>query len=340
MRVLFIGDSRKMKGGVSTVIKTIEQTDFWDRYHCHWVQCQINSHHWLKVLYLLAGCLDALVRVPFYDVIFFHVAVGPSMITQMPFLLYAKLWRKKIVEQIHVGNQLTDHQDEKIFRFWVNSALLVLTLGKMWRDHLRNESWVKSRIEYIYNPVPKSFSPVAPKKYFLFAAYLDLNKGYDTLIAAFARVHENYPDWQLVICGDGERNKVHQCIEQAGIANSVVLPGWVTGAEKERLFGEAYAYCMTSEKEGLPMAVLESMAHSIAIISTHVGCLPEILTDRESAMLFDYGDTDALVQKMTELIEHPELRDKIASKGHDIIRHEFLADAVTQQLEQYLSSMK
>ena len=75
-KVLVVGDSRKMKGGVSAVIKTIESSFIWKKYHCHWVQCQINSSKILKILYLLNGYIDAFIRIPFYDIVYFHTAVG------------------------------------------------------------------------------------------------------------------------------------------------------------------------------------------------------------------------------------------------------------------------
>lgn len=38
MKVLFVGDSRKMRGGVSTVIKTIEKSSIWEKYNCNWLE--------------------------------------------------------------------------------------------------------------------------------------------------------------------------------------------------------------------------------------------------------------------------------------------------------------
>ena len=79
MKVLIVGDSRKMKGGVSTVIKSMEANPIWDKYKCYWLQCQINKGMAWKVLYLAMGLLNSLFRVPMYDIVHFHTTPGPGM---------------------------------------------------------------------------------------------------------------------------------------------------------------------------------------------------------------------------------------------------------------------
>ena len=70
-KVLIVGDSRKMKGGVSTVIKSMEANPIWKKYNCYWLQCQINKGILWKVMYLAMGLLNSLFRVPLYDIVHF-----------------------------------------------------------------------------------------------------------------------------------------------------------------------------------------------------------------------------------------------------------------------------
>lgn len=338
--VLVVGDSRKMKGGVSTVIKTIESSFIWKKYHCHWIQCQINSSKFLKVLYLLNGYLDALLRIPFYDIVYFHTAVGIGQKLLLPMLLYARIFRKKVIVELHVGNQICDYLKNSVFQYWVKHVDLVLTLGKKWRDLLLSEKWVKTQVDFLYNPAPRVLEGnISPKKYFLFAAYLDINKGYDTLIEAFSSIIKQYPDWKLKICGVGNVEDVQARIKKVGLEDNVELLGWVEGDAKFQLFKEAYAYCMTSEKEGLPMSVLESMAYGVPVISTYVGCLPEIITNEESALMYNYGDVDALAQNMKKIIESPKLRAKLSENSREIIKRDFETEVIIKKLDEILSSI-
>ena len=291
-------------------------------------------------MYLLNGYIDAFLRIPFYNIIYFHTSVGIGQKLLLPMLSYANFFRKKVIVELHVGNQISDYLNDSIFRYWINHVDLVLTLGKKWRDLLLSEKWLKTHVDFLYNPAPEvSDMTISPKKYFLFAAYLDINKGYDTLIEAFSSVVRRHPEWKLIICGVGNIEDVKERIQKAGIESNVELPGWIEGEQKKQLFKEAYAYCMTSKKEGLPMSVLEAMSYGVPVISTNVGCLPEIISDGKSALMYNYGDVSALVEKMEMLIKSSELRAKISANSKDIIRRDFTEDVTMAKLDALLVSI-
>lgn len=338
-RVLVVGDSRKMKGGVSTVIKTMENTSLWEKYDCRWVQCQINSNKLLKVAYLIRGFLYCLFVMPRYDIVHFMTTPGSGMVVQFPFFVYSLLLQKKKVMHLHVGNQLKDYYNNKLFRFCVKYSDLVLTLGKTWYEYVPvPEKW-NGRVDYLYNPSPV---PIKQKKwdpYFLFAGWFDLNKGYDTLLEGFSKVLGVYPNWRLVICGAGNVDEVRYYIKKNNLEKNVDLPGWVEGEEKMQYFKNAYAYCMTSMKEGLPMTVLESMAFGVPVISTEVGCLPEFLRNKENVLFFNFKDSDDLAKNMIELIENKELREKITCSARQTITKEFQLDVFINRLDSFYNTI-
>lgn len=339
IKVLIVGDSRKMKGGVSTVIKTMETSSLWDKYSYRWIECQVNSNKVAKILYLLRGFLISLFVMPKYDIVHFMTTPGSGMVVQLPMFLYSLLLRKKKVLHLHVGNQLKDYNENKVFRFCVKHSDLVLTLGGSWCEYVPvPEKW-NGRVDYLYNPSPIPIEQKAWKKYFLFAAWFDLNKGYDILLKGFAKVVKKYPEWRLVMCGVGNEDEVLQFIKENGIEDNVDMPGWVEGEEKERYFKEAYAYCMTSLKEGLPMTVLESMAYGVPVISTPVGCLPEFIEDHKNGMLFDFKDADGLAKAMLELIEKQDLRADIARNASKTIADKFQLEVYVRRLDDFYSTL-
>lgn len=342
-KVLIVGDSRKMKGGVSTVIKAMEAHSIWKKWHCYWLQCQVNKSIAWKLMYLCMGLVNAFVRVPFYDIIHFHTTPGTGMKVVLPIYLYAMLWRKKIVTHLHMGNQIRDHKDDKLFRWVMEHSDKVIMLGKIWKDYVDNEMKVKADVDFLYNPVgslspnPSSLttkhSTLPPKqKYFLFAAWFDLNKGYDILFEAFAKVIKVYPDWKLVLCGTGKVEELMGYLHKNEIEKNVELPGWVEGEVRERYFKEAYAYCMTSYQEGLPLSVLECLAIGVPVISTPVGCLPEFLEDEKNVLFFDFGNSEKLAEQMMKLIEDAELHKNLSQNGIEVIEQSFTSDRVFEKL--------
>ncbi|MBP5487780.1 MAG: glycosyltransferase family 4 protein [Bacteroidales bacterium] len=333
--VLFVGDSRKMRGGVSAVIRQIEETPIWDRYSCDWLECQINDTLPKKFAYLLRALVRSLFIIPRYDIIHFHTAIGNSIKVQMPFFLYARLLKKKTIVHLHVGDQLREGVHDKWFHFICKHTDRVVTLGDSLRQYIPISAEGRPVVEFLYNPAP----PVQPKEYadsfFLFAAFIDSekNKGYDVLLKAFRLVSEHHPGWKLVICGDGDMSQLKSLIASLRLESVVETPGWVTGKEKEYYFRHAFAYCLTSRKEGLPVTVLESLSSGLPVIATPVGCLPEILRDGETALLAKVGDAEHLAGQMCRLIEDPALYDQLSKNGPILVEEKLSLARFTQKLD-------
>lgn len=337
-KVLFVGDSRQMKGGVNAVIQSIERTPLWEKYRCTWLECQINDRITKKIAYLLRALFKAVFTIPRYDLIHFHTAIGNSMMVQLPFFLYARILRKKTVLHLHVGDQLKKECNSRLLRFYSKRADCIITLGDSLRQYVPAPS---EKVEFLYNPAPEIRHKDAPRKFFLFAAYIDSerNKGYDVLLEAFAVVARHHPEWKLLICGEGDMDQLHHLIRKNHVENSVSTPGWVMGNDKDRIFSEAFAYCLASRKEGLPVTILESLSIGLPIIATPVGSLPEFLTEGESVLFAKIGDASDLARQMCRLIENPDLYEKLSKGGTELIRSLLSLDKFTEKLDSIYSSL-
>jgi glycosyltransferase involved in cell wall biosynthesis len=80
------------------------------------------------------------------------------------------------------------------------------------------------------------------------------------------------------------------------------------------------------------MAVVEAMAHGVAVIATPVGALPEILRDSQNAILVPPGDVPALTEALVRLIDDPALRARLAQAGHAAFRAELDVAVTARQL--------
>lgn len=333
-KVLFIGDSRRMKGGVSTVMKTLEESPLWEKYHCSWIETQINSSSKLyKILYLLKGLTKGIFTIPKYNIIHFQTTPGKGMVTLFPFFLYTLLWRKKILVQLHMGNQIESHINDLSFKFWTKHSSQILFLGRTWEEKIKPYLPEQVKTDFIYNPVPIQLKQTNYDKYFLYTAYFNENKGCDIFLKAFAEIIDHYPDWKLIMCGTGETKLVKKWIKECKLEGKVEMPGWIEGKQKHILFTHAGAYCMTSYQEGLPMSVLEAISYGVPVISTPVGCLPEILQHEHSALFFDFGNSKELAICMERIINDYNLRKKLSDEGYNIANNYFSTNKVIQKLE-------
>lgn len=95
---------------------------------------------------------------------------------------------------------------------------------------------------------------------------LDAQKGFDQLLAAFAALAPRYPEWDLVILGEGtERERLEAQREGLGLSGRVHLPG--RAGNPGDWYARADLYVMSSRFEGFPNTLAEAMAHGLPAVS-------------------------------------------------------------------------
>jgi glycosyltransferase involved in cell wall biosynthesis len=85
----------------------------------------------------------------------------------------------------------------------------------------------------------------------------------------------------------------------------------------------ADVFALPSFIEGLPIALLESMALGIPSISTNVYAIPEAIKDEETGMLIEAGNSEKLAQTVLRLYSDRDLRESIGKGGREIVRRQF-----------------
>ncbi len=142
---------------------------------------------------------------------------------------------------------------------------------------------------------------------------LSREKGHRDLIAAFRRIRETMSgEIRLVIVGDGpERAHLERLAAPHG--RGVVFAGQIR--DPWPVYSLADLFVLPSHSEGLPLVILEAMAAARPIIATAVGGIPEILTDRCSALLIPPRSPGALASAIAELLEDEALRTRLASEA-------------------------
>jgi glycosyltransferase involved in cell wall biosynthesis len=131
----------------------------------------------------------------------------------------------------------------------------------------------------------------------LFAGRLSAEKGIEELVAATHGMN-------LVVAGDGPLRAV--------VPSAL---GFVPHAELERLYARAAIVVLPSFREGLPLCVLEAMAHGRPVVATAVGGIPELVEDGVTGLLVPAGDVAALRSALERLLADPILRRRMGREG-------------------------
>jgi len=79
--------------------------------------------------------------------------------------------------------------------------------------------------------------------------------------------------------------------------------------------------------EGLPLVLLEAMAHFRPVVAPRIGGIPEVVDDGETGLLFQSGDVDALTKKIHELWHNPQLCERMGLAAREKVRSRYSPDA-------------
>jgi glycosyltransferase involved in cell wall biosynthesis len=147
----------------------------------------------------------------------------------------------------------------------------------------------------------------------VFLGRLSERKGVPELLAALADPAMETLRWRAVLAGDGPVDAYRAAAATLGLADRVTMPGWMEEEETRALCRQADILVLPSHQEGMAMAVLEGLAHSLAVVTTPVGAHDEAIDDGESGVFVRPGDADALAEILSSLVSHPERRAALAA---------------------------
>lgn len=184
---------------------------------------------------------------------------------------------------------------------------------------------LQEKIEVIPNPVrePEDFYKATAdnfrNKKIINVGRLEYVKGQDNLIKAFTKLHKKYPDWSLIIVGEGgERENLQNIINKYEVSQSVQLVGRLDNIYS--ILSESSILAQTSRFEGFPNALCEAMACGLPVISTNCNFGPnEIIKDNVNGKLVPVDDVDALTLALDELIQNPRLCLQLGNNARNIV---------------------
>ncbi|MBF0431638.1 MAG: glycosyltransferase family 4 protein [Fibrobacteria bacterium] len=153
-------------------------------------------------------------------------------------------------------------------------------------------------------------TPVPKKPYtIVYMGRLKKYKGLDVIFHAIARLQERLPDIRLEVAGRGDdKPRLEALASSLGISNQVSFLGFITEAEKVRLYTEAAIVANTSLKEGYGLTIIEANACGTAVVATDVPGLCDSVKDGITGFLVPRNDSKAFADKLCFLLENPDKR--------------------------------
>ena len=166
-----------------------------------------------------------------------------------------------------------------------------------------------------------------------------------TTVTAFAAAAREEPRLRLVLGGDGPlAGAVAAAVARERLGDRVTLTGPLPHTEVlERMRGcdlflqHSVTDPATGDQEGLPVAILEAMAHGLPVVSTRHAGIPEAVADGETGLLVDEGDTEAMGAAILALARDPERRAAFGRRGREVVATRFGRRAEIDRLRELLA---
>jgi glycosyltransferase involved in cell wall biosynthesis len=158
-------------------------------------------------------------------------------------------------------------------------------------------------------------------------------KGHDYLLDAWARLRPRFPQWQLLVVGDGpQRARLEARTAAEGLADGVRFVGnqdnvplWLNSLDLFTLpsFGD----------EGVPQGIMQAMACGLAVVSTPVGAIEEAVQRNHTGLLVPPRDAAALAQALAALMADEPRRRAMGKAGHAHAQAQFGIEAMLDKME-------
>lgn len=165
---------------------------------------------------------------------------------------------------------------------------------------------IAKRTSIILNPVNDKVYDIEPcnkENTIISVARLFPQKRQEILIKAFANIAERFPEWKLVIYGEGpERDSLESLVSsfKSQVSSRILLPGRCDTVIEE--MNKAKIFAFSSDYEGLSNAMLEAVCVGLPIVSTRVSGTDELICDGVNGYVVNLGDTEALAKALEKLM--------------------------------------
>ena len=139
---------------------------------------------------------------------------------------------------------------------------------------------------------------------------------------------------KVFIVGDGEeRDRIQQKKDELCPTAPILFTSWITDIAS---FNPGMdIICLTSHNEGTPVSLIEAQACNVAVISTDVGGVRDIVDDGNTGYICPPNNLENYADKLLKLVEDEKIRQKMSQNGWSFVENKFGYQRLVKDVEKY-----
>jgi glycosyltransferase involved in cell wall biosynthesis len=164
-------------------------------------------------------------------------------------------------------------------------------------------------------------------------------KDFETLIHAAARMRDEFPGCVFLIAGDNEKEAAHRehylrlrsLLRETGTESNFVFAGFE--GDMSRFYAAIDAFALSTHGEGMPLVVLEAMAHGTPVVASDVGGISEIVVHEQTGLLVPPQAPAQFADALSSVLRNPEKARELARAACEHVRHDFSEQQFHQRVK-------
>ncbi len=156
-------------------------------------------------------------------------------------------------------------------------------------------------------------------------------KGFVYLVEACSILQSRGVEFRCHIVGESDEASegVNQAITTAGLQDKIAISGAVTQEQLRRLYRSCTVFVLpcqvasNGDRDGIPNVLVEAMSMGVAVVSTRVSGIPELVEDRVNGRLVEQRDASALAEAIAELLKNPQMRAEYGTQARQTVLERF-----------------
>lgn len=199
---------------------------------------------------------------------------------------------------------LRDQLRYRRIRKVIDGAARVLASSDSLRRTLADHGIASESVHlFSTEPAPAFRRQLDKEPRFLYIGRLDVEKGVDQLLEAFAMVRHRLLSARLEIIGRGRKQADYEHLaETLGIGGGVRFHGWQSADGMDAELSRAWALVVPSRwREPFGLVALEAIFRGVPVIVPATGGLAEIVEHGVTGLVYERGDIEALSRSMADI---------------------------------------